>query len=64
MVIGFFDFHASPQPPGYDQFYYASMRSIELGKSAAIQLLIDWVAFIVGLHVVLPNGVGQIHVNP
>ncbi|GAB1602311.1 thioredoxin domain-containing protein 11-like isoform X1 [Argonauta hians] len=28
-VIGYFDFNSSPQPPGYQQFYYASMRAIE-----------------------------------
>lgn len=28
-VIGYFDFNSSPQPPGYLQFYYASMRSVE-----------------------------------
>ncbi|KAK3089612.1 hypothetical protein FSP39_005028 [Pinctada imbricata] len=29
-LIGFFDFHASPQPPGFTQFYYTSMRLMEI----------------------------------
>ncbi|XP_060076099.1 thioredoxin domain-containing protein 11-like [Ylistrum balloti] len=28
-MIGFFDFHASPQPPGYRQFYLTAMRLLE-----------------------------------
>ncbi|XP_022316420.2 thioredoxin domain-containing protein 11-like [Crassostrea virginica] len=28
-LIGFFDFNSSPQPPGFIQFYYASMRLLE-----------------------------------
>ncbi|XP_064639804.1 thioredoxin domain-containing protein 11-like [Lineus longissimus] len=28
-VIGYFDFYASPQPPGYSQFYYAALRILE-----------------------------------
>ncbi|KAJ8319250.1 hypothetical protein KUTeg_004341 [Tegillarca granosa] len=28
-VIGYFDFNASPQPPGYTQFYYSALRMIE-----------------------------------
>ncbi|XP_069124262.1 thioredoxin domain-containing protein 11-like [Argopecten irradians] len=29
VMIGFFDFHASPQPPGYRQFYLTAMRLLE-----------------------------------
>ena len=32
VVLGFFDFHASPQPPGYEQFYYAAIRTLEKGE--------------------------------
>ncbi|XP_067672608.1 thioredoxin domain-containing protein 11-like isoform X1 [Haliotis asinina] len=28
-VVGYFDLNASPQPPGYQQFYFASMRMLE-----------------------------------
>ncbi len=28
-VIGFFDFNDSPQPPGYEQFYFAALRALE-----------------------------------
>ncbi|XP_041365008.1 thioredoxin domain-containing protein 11-like [Gigantopelta aegis] len=28
-VLGYFDFNASPQPPGFQQFYLASMRVVE-----------------------------------
>jgi hypothetical protein len=31
-MVGFFDFNASPQPPGFQQFYYAAMRNVEAGK--------------------------------
>lgn len=32
VVVGYFDFNSSPQPPGYQQFYFASMRVVEHGK--------------------------------
>ncbi|ESO84927.1 hypothetical protein LOTGIDRAFT_131152, partial [Lottia gigantea] len=32
-VLAYFDFNSSPQPPGYLQYYYASMRSVEHGNS-------------------------------
>ena len=31
-VIGYFDMSSSPQPPGFEQFYYAAMRIIETGN--------------------------------
>lgn len=31
-LIGFFDFNSSPQPPGFIQFYYASIRLLEKSK--------------------------------
>ena len=30
-VIGYFDFHSSPQPPGFHQFYLAALRVISYG---------------------------------
>jgi len=33
-VIGYFDFHASPQPPGFHQFYLAALRTMSFGRSA------------------------------
>lgn len=33
VVLGFFDFHGSPQPPGYAQFYFASLRINEHSNS-------------------------------
>ena len=32
-VIGYFDMSSSPQPPGFEQFYYAAMRIIETGNN-------------------------------
>ncbi|XP_025095918.1 thioredoxin domain-containing protein 11-like isoform X3 [Pomacea canaliculata] len=29
VVLGYFSFNSSPQPPGYKQFFYASMRVVE-----------------------------------
>ncbi|XP_076458267.1 thioredoxin domain-containing protein 11-like [Babylonia areolata] len=29
VVVGYFDFNSSPQPPGFQQFFYASMRVVE-----------------------------------
>ena len=31
VVVGHFDFNSSPQPPGFQQFYYAAMRVVEHG---------------------------------
>ncbi|KAK7489104.1 hypothetical protein BaRGS_00019618 [Batillaria attramentaria] len=28
-VVGYFDFNSSPQPPGFQQFYFAAMRVVE-----------------------------------
>lgn len=32
VVLGYFSFNSSPQPPGYKQFFYSSMRVVENGK--------------------------------
>ena len=34
-VIGYFDMSSSPQPPGFEQFYYSAMRIVEAGNATS-----------------------------
>ncbi|XP_033748582.1 thioredoxin domain-containing protein 11-like [Pecten maximus] len=53
VMIGFFDFHASPQPPGYRQFYLTAMRLLEKDFNQPVRTAIvtqPSLASLLGLH--------------
>ncbi|OWF53332.1 thioredoxin domain-containing protein 11-like [Mizuhopecten yessoensis] len=53
VMIGFFDFHASPQPLGYRQFYITAMRLLEEDFSQPVRTAIITqpnLASLLGLH--------------